>query len=174
MLLNKIIFTPSLQIASNILRNNHTNIKIENIIYDDRFVINHYFDDGMNVVRIWKTKSLFDIWYDEMCGSNFIACLDYTINNDHIKIDYMNINDDNCIIKNKYKLNNSESSLINNSLIEYLKIVAKENNKNKIIVDVHNNLSIYRLYYKDEGFIINSINSIDNPYWVEAELHINP
>lgn len=170
MLVDKVLFTPSLLIACKYLKNK--NIDLPKCIYGDRVVINHYKINDISVIRLWKTKSFFDLWYDNMTNDNFIAGIDYSIQDDHIKIEFMDINDENCIIKNSYKLDKKDSMMINNALVRHMKIIARENNKNKIVVDVHNNLKIFGLYYKDEGFISTSRKSHDNPFWVEAELQL--
>lgn len=160
-MVNKILKTYSIQ-----------NMDNSNIIYGDRYFMNHRMVGDTNVIRIWKTKSLFDIWYDEMRADNWIASIDYKIADDHLKIEYMNINDIECRLNNKYLLGNQESTEINKSMIEFVKHISKENKKDKIVVDVHNNLRIFDKYYKPEGFISTSRRCIDNPFWVEAELKV--
>jgi hypothetical protein len=46
-------------------------------------------------IRIWRTKSLFDYWFNDFHYSdrNFIASLDYTIHKNYIKIEHLGIND---------------------------------------------------------------------------------
>lgn len=145
---------------------------IKSCIYADRIVIKHYKKHDMNIVRIWNTKSIMDNWFDKNCSSkNFIAAVDYTIYDDKLKIDFMDINDKNSISK-RNNLSDSESIVMNKNLIKFCIEKAKENKKNKIVVDVHNNLRIYNDYYKPEGFNITDRKCEDNPRWLEAEYNI--
>ena len=133
--------------------------KLNNCIYIDRIFIKHYIDndnDGLNIIRIWKTKALFDYFYDDFQNTqNFIASIDYLLTNNNIKIQYLNINED-------YKYN-----FIEKSLISFIKKIGKENNKKKVIVNIHNKL--FNKYYIDEGFIITERQCSENPYLVECE-----
>ena len=47
--------------------------------------------------------------------------------------------------------------------------MAKERNKNKIIVDVHHNLNTYNSLYLNEGFKVTDRNSTCSPQWIEIE-----
>ena len=105
---------------------------------------------------------------------NLIACLDYTINNDHIKIEYLSISDDFDInYRKNIILNDNDAIELKNSLILYIENIAKINNLNKIIIDVHNNLKYYNKYFKDNNFIITDKRCNDNPFWIETEKIIN-
>lgn len=169
---NKQILVANLQIACEMLQNRIVNVKMPFCIYGNRVAIKHYKHRDTDVIRLWKTKSLFDIWYDDFISGIFVAGIDYCVNTDHVKIEYMNIHDDFCTLKNDNKLNKQESNLVNHSLLEYMKQIAKENNKNKIIVDVHHNLKIFDQYYKNEGFVSTLRTAADNPNWVEAEFNL--
>jgi hypothetical protein len=141
-------------------------------IYTNRIGVKHELRGDLNILRIWHTTSWFDIWYDDYTSENFIAGIDYQIHKDQVKIDFMDINDENCVMKNPHTLSTQESKSMNHAMIEYIKYVAKEHHISKILVDVHQNLRIFELYYKPEGFIITSRPCSDNPYWVEAECQI--
>lgn len=141
-------------------------------IYNNRIGFKHELRDELNVLRVWHTKSFLDVWYDHYTCENFIAGMDYQIHEDHVKIDFMDISDENCVIKNPYTLSKQDSENMNHSMIEYIKNVAKENQKSTIIVDVHRNLRIFDAYYKKEGFMVTSRTCVDNPYWLEAECKI--
>ena len=173
---NKTVLFPRLSYVQNYLKTN-TIPKSGNTfcdIYSDKIVVNHFMiNENMYCIRMWKTKTLFNYWYNDMCSSKskFIAALDYKIHPEHIKIEYMNLNDDEYvgISADKPALSKSESSMLNKSLLLYTKEIARNTNKKKVIVDVHSNLRIYNNYYYEEGFQATTRKCKDNPYWVEAE-----
>jgi hypothetical protein len=67
-------------------------------------------------------------------------------------------------------LNEYDAEELMNSLIAFVKLVAKKENKKKIIIDVHQNLRIFMKYYWHQGFENTDRKCIDNPYWIESEL----
>ena len=143
-------------------------------IYGDRIAIKHIFDKNIHKIRIWKTKSLFDYWYNNFhyCHRNFIAALDYTIHDEYIKIEYLYINDSDNIINNKLynnPLNTYESENLIESLIQFVKNIAKKENKHKIIKDVHENLRIFKKYYYND-FNVTNKKCTDNSFWVETKI----
>jgi hypothetical protein len=173
---NKITLLSNLNELNNLLKNNdNPNLYNCKCIYKDRIAIQHYSHENSHTIRIWKTKSLFDYWYNDFHYNhrNFIAALDYTIYDKHIKIDYLYINDsENKVNKKLYdnSLDEYEMEELLNSLIYFIKIIAKNENKQKITKDVHQNLKIYEKYYYYEGFKVTNIRCIDNPFWIETEL----
>jgi hypothetical protein len=175
LIFNKIVLLSSLKELNYVLNNkninalNDKNINASTCIYDTRIAIKHSIDNKFNIVRIWKTNSLFDYWFDEFSTNKFIGAIDYTINNDHIKIEYLNVNDYDSNM-NSNKLTDYEAIELTNSLINFMKILAGKENKNKIIIDVHSNLHLYEKYYKDEGFVVTTRKSTDNSNWIECEL----
>ena len=166
MIFNKVKLVPNLNILFNLLNNDYSDEYTCNFIYGERIAIKHYTQNNQNVVRIWKTNSLFDYFYSDHLSpySTFIGAIDYTINDDHVKIDFLCINDD----ENK---NNYEMLILKKSLINFIKNLANEKNKSKIIVDVHKNLRLYKKYYSNEGFKQTNRKCTDNPYWIEAEFN---
>ena len=108
----------------------------------------------MNVIRIWEKKAFFAF----SVRMNVILAIDYTLNDDHMKIEY---------------LNPKESKQISKSALTYIENICTKNNKTKIIVDVHNNLKIFDEYYRNEGFKITNRRSIGNKFWLEAEKNID-
>ncbi len=114
-----------------------------------------------HVVRIWKTRSFLDIWYDDFLSSSsqFVAAIDYEMRPDHLKIEYMNIND-------VFTVNSEESRQLNTALIAWMKVTAREESKPKVIVDVHHNLRIFDKYYRSEGFRVTERKSHDNHFWL--------
>lgn len=170
---NKIVFVSCLQNVCQLLQNPNT-FRLDSCIYDDRIAINHCISNGEHVVRMWKTKSLFDIWYDDFRHSQhrFVAALDYTIHDDYIKIQYLNVNDGENNPDKLYKLDSTEATTLTSAMIDFMKIKAKEENKPKIMIDVHRNLRIYEKYYKELGFMVTERKAKGNSHWIETELTI--
>ena len=174
---NKVMLLQNLKELNELL-NNNDNSSLYNCkckyIYENRIAIEHCLKKNKNIIRIWRTKSLFDYWFDDFkhCGKNFIGALDYTIHDAYIKIDYLCIN--NSEIKNMYNnpLDQYESEDLITSLINFIKIIAKKENKDKIIIDVHESLRLYEKYYYYNGFDITNHKCIENPFWLEAEINL--
>jgi hypothetical protein len=148
------------------LQNNNLSSDINNEKDNDKFFIGK----SNNILRFWKSEK-------EMKSDNIIGCLDYTIDDYSIKIEYMSIRDkfdinyissytntDNYII-----LDDNDAIKLKNAIINYLESIAKENNIKKIIIDVHNNLNYYNHYYKDLGFILTNKRCFDNSFWFQTE-----
>ena len=172
---NKIILLENLEELNELLNKNENPISYNcKSIYGNKIAIKHSLKKNMNIIRIWRTKSLFDYWIDDFknCGKNFIGSFDYTIYDTYIKINYLCIN--NSETKNMYDnpLDEYDSDDLIKSLINFIKIIAKKENKNKIIVDVHESLRLYEKYYYYNGFDITTRKSIDNPHWIEAEINL--
>jgi len=183
MIYNKVTLLPNLEALNAFLISDDINDDNMNMnqnpdckcIYGDRIAIRHIIDKNIHKIRIWKTKSLFDYWYNNFhyCHRNFIAALEYTIHEDYIKIEYLYINDADNVINNKLynnPLDTYESENLINSLIHFVGNIAKRENKHKIIKDVHENLRIFKKYYYYNGFNITDKKCIDNPFWVETEI----
>lgn len=173
---NKVTLVPNLNALNKLLINNDNSTLYNcKCIYEDRIAIQHTFNNNNHTIRIWKTKSLFDYWYNNFhyCHRNFIAALDYTIYDKYIKIDYLYINNfENKINIELYdnSLDEYESEDLLKSFIKFIKIIAKKENKDKIIIDVHKNLRIYEKYYYNNHFKITNRKSETNPFWIETEL----
>ena len=101
---------------------------------------------------------------------NFIGALDYTIQEDHIKIDYININDDEKKHMFHSNLDQNEAEDLIKAFIQFLKIVAKKEKKNKIVLDIHSNCRIFHKYYYYQGFNITYRQCKNNPFWIETEI----
>lgn len=144
-------------------------LKNNNFVSDENNEI-FFIGKKNNILRFWKSKKEMDI-------DNIIGCLDYYIEDDYcIKIDYMSIRDkfdSNHILNyntNNYSiLEDNDAIELKKAMIQYLEIIAKENNIKKIIIDVHNNLNYYNHYYKDLGFILTNKRCFDNPFWFQTE-----
>jgi hypothetical protein len=127
----------------------------------------------LNIIRFWNVTSISNYWYQEFTTSNFIIAIDYRIEPDRIKIEYLNINDSGCVkgIENINYLNETNVYKITRSILMFIENIAIKNNKNKIVIDVHNSLGIYNKYY-NKFFKVTSRKCLDNPYWLEAEKNI--
>ena len=157
---------------------NNNNYDFCGNIYGDKFIIEKIHNDSKKSIRIWKSKTLLNWWYNDMCSSKFIAALDYSIHPEHVKIDYLNVNDDDFGIRPSQEENSrlsiTESTYIHNALLKHVKNYTKNEGKTKIIIDVHSNLKIFNKYYFSNGFKNTNRKCIDNPFWLEAEFVINP
>lgn len=129
-------------------------------------------------LRAWRSNSVLDIWYDEMGGSgardNFIAALDYVVEDDRVKIEYLNLNDAEYSV-NYYLtsvdanyMNNDDAQILTKHLIAYAENVARDHEKSHIVIDVHGNMRLFHKYYKGNGFVETGVRCRDNPYWVEV------
>jgi len=140
-----------------------------------RIVIEHKQTDTKHSIRIWKTVSLFNYWYGGLTspGSKFVAALDYTIQDDKVKVDHIGINDGDHGNMYEEPLDHFDAQELNDSLIHFLEIVAKTNYLPKIVIDVHKNLKIYNKYYKNNGFKLTEPKcTAGNPNWIETEKYV--
>lgn len=178
---NKTILVSNLSEIIELLNNNEdVSLYKCKCIFDTRIAIQHYNNNHKinnnyrNEINIWKTNSLFDYWYTEYkhCGKNFIGCFDYTIHDTFIKINHLSINDGECPNLYHFPLEIDDSEELIKACINFVKIVAKNENKNKIILDIHSNLRLYEKYYCYEGFEITNRKCLDNPYWYESEINL--
>lgn len=140
--------------------------------YGERIVIKHDVIDKLNSIRIWRTTSLFDYFYEKQPSNRFIGALDYIVQEDGVKIDYVNINDKENVCHYENRLTDIESKELLGSMVQFITSVAKEEQKNKIKLDVHENLRLYNKHFQDLSFVKTERKSIDNPYWVETEINI--
>lgn len=142
---------------------------------DKEFVYKHTYEkdmnDGIHIIQIYRSS-----FCDELFGTKeYAAGFDYVILKDHIKIEFMCINNEEyCNIYNKplsFALFDIEDTeMLIHSFITKLKKIAKKYNKKKIIVDVHENLKLYNSYYSKQGFVVTKRKTKSNPFWLEAEL----
>lgn len=134
-----------------------------NFYLQENYILGECFKrDDCYSIRIWKSNALFYYYIDEMDESkNLISSLDYKINKDNIKIEQLEINDDNNYFYDDIYL----------SLIKYIINIA-EKNKKKILVYVPSNKIIYYKYYKDFGFELTD-KKCNYSFWIEIEKNIN-
>jgi hypothetical protein len=180
MVLNKIALLPGLKYLPRYLQTDKVPLYrgICCDIYNDKIAVKRELcAESYTSIRIWETKALFNYWYNDMCDkrSRYIGGIDYIVNEDHIKIEYLSINDDehnNTMGIDTQPLNNNEAMNVRIMLLNYAISVAKNNKKQKLIIDVHGNLRLYNKDYQPLGFEITDRKCEDNPFWKEAELYI--
>jgi hypothetical protein len=171
---NKIILLSNYEELVSILNNKKIDDSYNcKFIYENRIAIQHLIKNDKNTVRIWQTYSLFDWWYQtyDKCGRNFVGTMDYTIHDTFIKINYLNINNGETNLYDN-PLDEDDSEDLIKEFINFLKLVANEENKKKIILDVHENLRLYEKYYYNVGFEITDRKCESNPYWIEVEINL--
>jgi hypothetical protein len=140
----------------------------------EKIAIKEYVNNGTHIVRIWRTYSLFDLWFcDFSCTSNndIISVLDYEIIDDYLKITNITINDFELalLLKHSNYLNTIKANEMRKSILIYLINIAAQNYKNKIIIDVHRNLIIYKNLYMHFGFKLTNRKSKTIPNHIEIE-----
>ena len=173
--LNKVYLLSNLSSLPDLLENN----EYEGLsgcygLYEDKFAVQYILKNNLYTIRIWKTKVLFNYWYNDFdySGKNLIATLDYYPFDTYIKIKNLFINDGTIQINNLYNflLDANESEDLVNTLIHYIKKIAIVFNKKKIIMDVHENCKNYEKYYYYLGFELTKRRSKANIFWLESEL----
>lgn len=175
-LYNKTILLPNLDSLNDVLVNNENpNLYTCNCVYADRIAIQHHIQKGIHHnIRIWRTKSLFDLWFNDFHYSsrNFIASLTYTIHQNYIKIEHLGINDREPVNLMLYdnSFDEDDAEDIIKYLIHFVKMIGKKEGKAKIILDVHENFRLYEKYYYYEGFRVTNRKSREDPFWVETEI----
>ena len=174
MIYNTTILLPNLTSLYEILKNkDNESLYSCKCFYEDRIAIQHYIKGDMNIINIWKSKSLFDWWFDYYNSRNFIATINYKILESHIKINHIGINDyDYKNIYNKHNLDEYDSEELIKNMINFVKLVAIKENKRKIVLDVHENLRLYFKYYYYLGFNTTNRKCKENPFWVETILEV--
>ena len=98
-------------------------------ICSEKIAIRHnIINKSMNMIKIWRTNTIFDYIYDDFSCNNFIGCLDYIKKWDCIKIDYLNVNDTIFTYLNRDSniLNEEEVKEVINMLIHFMKKIAKK------------------------------------------------
>jgi hypothetical protein len=109
-------------------------------IYSEKYAVMHEkLDNNMYRIRIWKTKVLFDWWYDDFNRSTFGAALDYSIYSGNVRIEYMSSNDDEFRDESTDIPILSKNNIfdLNKCLLDYVKMIAKCTCKKRVVIDVH-------------------------------------
>lgn len=134
-------------------------VKLYPCLYANRFVVRHETEKEANNIRIWKTKSFMDIWYPG--NKTYLGAIDFYLKRDHLQIEYIYVN--------QYALIEDESQELMGSMIEYAKFKARDSNKPKIILSVHENERMYNKFFKHRGFVLTERRDPQNGYWKETE-----
>lgn len=155
-----------------IILNNYNNIikpiPSYNIFPEQKIIVGENLYENYNILRIWKSNTILNKYFNDMnSGGNLIGCLDYKINKDNIKIEYLSVSDN--FDNNIAYLKENEAIDLKNAMIQYLENIAKTKNINKLIIDVNEKLKYYNYYYKDSGFILTKRRCCNNPFWLECE-----
>ncbi len=143
--------------------------------YDYKYIISYtIYDNNKYNFLCWKSKCLYNIYYDDYSYYRKVFALDFNIAKDMLKIKHLSINNDKNSItnyeENKLKLTDEETKEVNIFVFDLIKNIAIEKNANKIGIDVHSNLKRYNYELKNEGFITNhDIKCYTNPHWIRAE-----
>ena len=166
---NKFILLNDLSYVFHVLKNKV--VKPSFCFYGNRIVFKHDVTQDDNYIRIWRTTTLLDYWYDKHSyGTSYIGALDYTIQDDGVKIDYIKMNDKEEICYNKNKLSDTKSTELMDSMMQIMKTVTDKENKPKIKLDVHGNLRTYNKYFENYGVINTKCKCQDNLFCIETEL----
>ena len=129
--------------------------------YDNKYIIRHInFDNYKYNYLCWKSRCLYNIYFDDYSYNRKVFALDFIITNDILKIKHLSINN------NYYK----ETKEVKIFVFDLIKNIAILKNVNKVIID-DSNLERYEL--NKDSFITNyDIKCYDNPHWIKAEKSI--
>lgn len=158
--LNKNILVSQLSNIHSLLQNQP--VTIYPCLYANRMVFRHETKKEANNIRIWKTKSFLDIWYPG--NKTYLGAIDYYLKKDHLQIEYIYVNQ-NALIED-------ESQKLMGSMIEYVKIKARDSNKPKIRLSVHENYYMYNKFFQHRGFVLTDRRDEKNHFWIETEYDI--
>ena len=163
------------------LSNNYilNNTNINDYWLKERVIIykRNYINDSYISLKIWKTLTYNNNYFQDMNINNYIGSLDYMKNYDNIKIEYISINDIEKFkihngSKGLYKqydyVNDYDSKKLFKAFINHIVNIAKYYNISKIYKDVHYNLKVFKEKYEPIGFKLTSERSEGNPYWIIA------
>lgn len=168
--LNKTILLPTFDDIHNLLKHDTVKTNYSN----NKIAIKHYVNNNLNLVKIWNITSISNYMHQNSNIDNFIMAIDYIINKDNIRIEFLNINDKqhSNVHRTINFLSEHNAFELTKSMIIFIENIAKKNNINKIIFDVHCNLNMYNKYYK--GFFqLTNCNNLDNLFQLEAERNIS-
>ncbi len=151
-----------------------------NAVYGDKYLIKRtVFDNYKYNFLCWKSKCLYNIYFNEYSYNRKIFALDFNITKDMLKIKHLSINNDyndkTSIIyynndNDKVLLKEEESNEVKRFVFDLIYNTAIEKNINKVVIDINRDLGRYKNELKNEGFILNYNNKCySNPHWIEAE-----
>jgi len=128
----------------------------------------YIYKPNFYVCRLWQTKTIFNkpltIQYN---SNNFIGAFDYIINNNHIYINYID-SISNCNYK-LFKFNDNtltNNNYVQDNILQIIENEAKQNNINKISMNVQSNLIRYYTEFYDKGF------ELTNTYLKDTNMYI--
>lgn len=155
-----------------------------NVIYGNKYLIKKtVFDNYKYNFLCWKSKCLYNIYFNEYSYNRKIFALDFNITKDMLKIKHLSINNDyndktsiNYYDKlynndnDKVLLKEEESNEVKRFVFDLIYNIAIEKNINKVVIDINRDLGRYKNELTNEGFIPNyNDNCYSNPHWIEAE-----
>lgn len=155
--------------------------KLADNIYGDKYLIKRtVFDNYKYNLLGWKSKCLYNIYFNEYSYYRKIFALDFNITKDMLKIKHLSINNDyndktsmtyyNQYDKNKVLLSQEESNEVKRFVFDLIYNTAIEKNINKVAIDINSDLGRYNYELKNEGFIPNYDNNCySNSHWIQAE-----
>jgi len=118
------------------LKNNNYSFKATNDFHSTKYILKKDITSDLRSysLQCWLSTCLYDY---------LIFSLDLIINDDNIKIEHLSINND--YYDNQYNdrtkiLSNNEVSMLKNIIFDYIEDLAISKNKNKLIIDIHNNM----------------------------------
>ena len=158
------------------LKNNYS-FKATNDFHSTKYILKKDITSDLRSysLQCWLSTCLYGYYMENKNKNNSIFSLDLIINDDNIKIEHLSINND--YYDNQYNdrtkiLSNNEVSMLKNVIFDYIEDLAISKNKNKLSIDIHNNMKRFDTELKDEGFINTSNRCVDNPFWFEAVKNI--
>jgi hypothetical protein len=166
---HKTLLLPSIECLCRLLQHEITELPhLPYLLYGNRFALKHTsYQENEHSIRIWKTSSFLDWWYDDFCTGTIIGAMDYTFQSNQVKIEYMNIFDSGVSF-----LHPKEQMDVYHAMIVFVKRMAIQHKKPKVVIDVHQHLHFYHQYYQVEGFELTTRTSIHHPSYLEAEWYV--
>ena len=156
------------------------------IIYGDKYLLKTtIFDNFKYNFLCWKSKCLYNLYFNEYSYNRKIFALDFNITKDILKIKHLSINNDyndkTIMTYNKYHdcadnkliLSTQESNEVKRYVFDLIYDTAINNNINKVVIDIPSDLERFNNELKTEGFIPNYDNECHyKSHWIQAEKNI--
>ena len=128
----------------------------------------HMDHGSIHVVRVWKNNNYFSIDRNSFERRKYIGALDYSVNENRFKIEFLHVFDsDNGSLNADPKYVNAKEYI--KSMISIAERKTIESKHDRIIMDTHNSLRLFNRYYKNEGFVMTNNVSTDHRAWVETQ-----
>jgi hypothetical protein len=134
--------------------------KLSKLNYDNKYIISHtIFNNYKYNFLCWKSKCLYNIYFDDYSYNTNVFALDFNINKDMLKIKHLSINND------ENKLTEKETKEVKKFVFDLIKNIAIEKNVNKVVIDdFHSNSKRYKSIITNHD-----VKCYINPYWIQAE-----